>query len=169
MVTDLGLGELSLTCGVRKLHRGAQYETSMSCMGRFSLIGLAVQVGLTLHSWPGPGKCVCVCQVLVNGGNLILKAEKRFSFQVLVVNPLCKMESSFVTLHPRCNLAVSLVLSVCEWGHLQRTPRACFHLQGRQRTAAVQLARGWGGQSVTGEAEWVWGHNEGRSGEWGLA
>lgn len=54
-----------------------------------------VQVGLTLHSWPGL-KSMCVCQILVNGGNLILKAEKKIGFQVPVVNPLCKMESSFV-------------------------------------------------------------------------
>lgn len=54
-----------------------------------------MQVGLTLHSWPGL-KSMCVCQILVNGGNLILKAEKKIGFQVPVVNPLCKMESSFI-------------------------------------------------------------------------
>lgn len=80
----------------------------MSCTGRFSLIGLAAG-GSHFTQLAGPWQ-VCVCQVLVNGGYLILKAEKRFAFQVPVVNPLCKMESSFVNLHPHCNLAVSLVL-----------------------------------------------------------
>lgn len=73
----------------------------MLCYEDVFLIGLAVPVGLT---FPGGQALKSVfCQILVNGGNLILKAEKKLPFLVPEMNPLCKNGVFFckVDLYPR--------------------------------------------------------------------
>lgn len=113
---------------------------------------------------------VCMCQILVKGGNLILKAEKRLALHVPEVNTLCKIESSFVKWTLTHAMTWLLV-----WGWVSARQAICREFEGHASTSTagkeqqqLSLLGAGGGQSVMREAEWVWGHKKGKSGGWAL-